>query len=437
MDLSASEVDLKNSIINKSTILYVEDEEILREEITSLLSGFFEKVYVASNGEEALKIYEEHTSEIDILFTDINLPKMNGMELIAKIRENNSELPILVCTAFNDAEILIKAIRLAVNDYIIKPIQIITTLKICNKILTNKNNELLIKKHLKELEDLKSVLEDENFIIETDLDQNITYVNSLICKASGYTEDELIGQKNSILKHPDTSKDFIENLWETISSGEKWQGKIKNLAKDGSTFHVKTTIIPIFDENQKIIKFLSTGILITAEEEEKQNLKRLIMQQKGQKLKYENELQKRIDEEVKKVLSLAGNERDAQNKKLVQLVNDMDAEIKRLREKNIDNNSRVFTSEKKLQETLTRFDKMQIAYQEKISGLNTTIQTLAKRFEDLIKKSKLCSEKLEKSQTSIVILQGYIEDYRKKIADLEDVIESYEKELKEAKSKKY
>ncbi len=437
MDLQASQVDLKNSIINKSTVLYVEDEEILREEISSLLDGFFQKVLTASNGEEAVEIFEKNIDEIDIVITDINMPKMNGIELTSQIREKSPDLPILICTAFNDSEILIKAIRLNVSDYIIKPIQMITTLKVCNKILTVRNNELLIKKHLKELEDLKSVLEDENFIIETDTEGKITHVNSLICKASGYTEDELVGQNNSILKHPDTSKDFVENLWTTINSGKKWQGKIRNLAKDGSTFYAKTTVIPIFNENEEIIKFLSTGILITAEEEEKQNLKRLILQQKGEKLKVENSIQQRVEDEVKKLLASSGNEKDAQNKKLIQLVNDLDGEIKRLRNKNIDNNSRVITSEKKLQETLTRFDNMQIAYQSKISGMNSTIQTLAKKFEDLIKKSKLTAEKLDKSQKSITILQEYIEDYRKKIADLEDVISSYEKELSESKSYKY
>ncbi|PLY11433.1 MAG: hypothetical protein C0626_02395 [Arcobacter sp.] len=437
MDLQASQVDLKNSIINKSTILYVEDEEILREEISSLLDGFFQKVFIASNGEEAFEIYKKNIDEIDIVITDINMPKMNGIELISKIREINSTIPVLVCTAFNDAEIIIKAIRLGVNDYIIKPIQMITTLKVCNKILTNCNNELLIKKNLKELEDLKSVLEDENFIIETNLDGNIIHVNSLICKASGYEESELLGQHNNILKHPDTSKDFIENLWTTINNGNKWQGKVRNLAKDGSTFYTKTTIIPIFNEDEEIIKFLSTGMLITAEEEEKQNLKRLILQQKGEKLKVENSIQKRVEDEVKKMMASSSGEKEAQNKKLIQLVNDLDGEIKRLRNKNIDNNSRVVTSEKKLQETMTRFDNMQIAYQGKITGMNSTIQTLAKRFEDLLKKSKSTSEKLEKSQTSITILQGYIDDYRKKIADLEDVITSYEKELSQSKSYKY
>ncbi|ADG93316.1 putative PAS/PAC sensor protein [Arcobacter nitrofigilis DSM 7299] len=437
MDSPTDQTDLKHSIINKSTILYVEDENILREEISNLLQGFFQKVFIASNGEEALALYEKNKIQIDIILTDINMPKMNGIELISQIRQKDMNLPILICTAFNESKILIKAIKLGVSDYIIKPLQMITTLKICAKILTIRKNELLVEKQMKELEDLKSILEDENFIIETNLEHIITHVNPLLCKASGYEEKELLGQRNSILKHPDTSKTFADNLWKTINSGEKWQGKIKNLAKDGSTFYTKTTILPIFNENGDITKFLSTGTLITSEEEEKQNLKRLILQHKGEKLKYESNIQQKIQEEVNNALANSSNQRNEENKKLIQLVNDLDEEIKRLRNKNIDNNSRVFTSEKKLQDTMTRFDNMQIAYQKKISGMNSTIQTLAKKFEDLIKKTKLTVNKLEKSQDSISILQGYIDDYRKKISDLEDVIASYEKELQELKSNKY
>lgn len=434
MDTLTNQIELKDSILKKSTLLYVEDEEILRNEISTLFESFFKEVIIASNGEEALEIFKNRQNDIDILLTDINMPKMNGIELITQVRDIDQKIPILVCTAFNDSDILIRAIKLNINDYIIKPIQMMTTLKICNKILTNRNNELLIKKQIKELNDLKSVLESENFIIETSPDGTIEYVNDLICTASGYEKEELIGQTNNILKHPDTSKEFINNLWNTISSGKTWHGKIKNLRKDGNTFYVKTTILPIFDENQNIIKYLSTGFLITAEEEEKQNLKRLIMQQKGEKLKIEHDIEKRVNEEVKKNINDSVNQKNSQNQKLVALVNELDEEIKRLRSKNNDNNSRVLTSENQLKETLDRFDKMQIGYQEKITGLNSTIAVLAKKCEELIKKNKIYTEKLEKSHKSISVLQEYIDDYRKKISDLEDVIASYEKDMS---TKKY
>ena len=91
MDSPTDQTDLKNSIINKSTILYAEDENILREEVSNILQGFFQKVFIASNGEEALDIYEKKKKEIDILLADINMPKMKGIELISQIRQYKLE----------------------------------------------------------------------------------------------------------------------------------------------------------------------------------------------------------------------------------------------------------------------------------------------------------------------------------------------------------
>lgn len=429
MDTLTNQIDFDNSPLKKSTILYVEDDEILREEISNLFKDFFKNVIVASNGEEAYEYFLTNKNKIDIILTDINMPKMNGVELISKIREKNQKIPILVCTAFNDSSLLVKIIKLSINDYILKPIQMMTTLKICHKILTNRNNELLVKKHLDELEDLKNIFEDENLFIEYDKDGDITYVNDLITEISGYSKEELIGQNHSILKHPDTSIEFTNTLWDTLNSGQKWKGKIKKIAKDGDTFFVKTTIIPIFDENKEIIKYLSIGYLITQEEEEKQHLKKMILQQKGEKLQIEKNIQKKVDEEVQKNIKSADNENYQERQKLLNLIYELDAEIKKLRSKLLDNNSRVLTLEHQLKDTNNRFDNMQIGYQKRVQSLNNTATLLAKKCEDLIRKNKLYIEKMEKSQESIKVLQTYIDEYREKIKNLEDVIESYEKDL--------
>ena len=428
-----NQIDFDYSQVEKSTILFVEDEDVLREEISNLFKDFFKGVLVASDGKEGLDLYLNNRENIDIIMTDINMPNMNGIDFISKVRETDNKVPVLICTAFNEADSLMKLFKLNISDYIAKPIQMITTIKICNKILTNINNERLVQKHLKELEDLKMVLEDENFIIETTLDGEIIYVNDLICNVSGYTKEELIGQKNSLLKHPDTSKEFSKSLWETLSSGKKWKGKIKNQTKDGDPFYVKTTILPIFDENQKPLKFLSTGYLITEQEEEKQQLKRLILKHKGEKIKIEQDVQRRVNEEVQNSLAQFSNEKNIEKQKLINLVQELDAEIKKLRNKQYDYTSRVLTLENQLKDSTNRFDNMQMGYQKRVSTLNNTATLLAKKCEDLIKKNKIYKEKLEKSQDSIKVLQTYIDEYREKIKNLEDVIASLEKDLKEKK----
>lgn len=78
----------------------------------------------------------------------------------------------------------------------------------------------------------------------TDLEGVITHVNKSFVEMSGYTEDELIGAPHSILRHPDMPPAAFKDLWDTVRQGDKWQGFVKNLRKDGGYYWVKATVIP-------------------------------------------------------------------------------------------------------------------------------------------------------------------------------------------------
>ncbi len=72
----------------------------------------------------------------------------------------------------------------------------------------------------------------------------ITHVNQSFVEMSGYREDELMGMPHSILRHPDMPSVAFKDLWDTANRGEKWQGIVKNLRKDGGYYWVKATVIP-------------------------------------------------------------------------------------------------------------------------------------------------------------------------------------------------
>jgi len=78
----------------------------------------------------------------------------------------------------------------------------------------------------------------------TNPDGIITHVNRSFVEMSAYKEEELIGAPHSILRHPDMPSAAFKDLWETIQRGEKWQGYVKNLRKDGGYYWVKATVIP-------------------------------------------------------------------------------------------------------------------------------------------------------------------------------------------------
>lgn len=102
------------------SLLYVEDEEEIRSNYVNYLNRYFEKVYSSSDGESAYDIFLENNPEIIIV--DINLPKMNGLELLEKIRETNHSIKAIILTAHADVDFLLKASELKLTKYLVKPI---------------------------------------------------------------------------------------------------------------------------------------------------------------------------------------------------------------------------------------------------------------------------------------------------------------------------
>lgn len=94
--------------------------------------------------------------------------------------------------------------------------------------------------------------EGKLIVSTTDKDGNITHVNHAFIEMSGYTEAELIGTPHSILRHPDMPPAAFKDLWDTVTKGEKWQGIVKNLRKDGGYYWVKATVIPNIRNGQVV-----------------------------------------------------------------------------------------------------------------------------------------------------------------------------------------
>jgi putative nucleotidyltransferase with HDIG domain len=101
------------------TVLYVEDDSLIRQEMAVYLKNLFSKVVVANNGKEGLDVYLQEP--FDIVVTDLSMPVMNGIDMITKIREIKKEQAILITTAHSESSYMINAIKLGVDGYILKP----------------------------------------------------------------------------------------------------------------------------------------------------------------------------------------------------------------------------------------------------------------------------------------------------------------------------
>ena len=97
----------------------------------------------------------------------------------------------------------------------------------------------------------------------TDLEGNITSVSEAFCRISGYSEEELIGKTHNIVKHEDMDTNVYTELWNTITSGEKWIGEIQNKKKNGDAYWVLANIEPIYSRSGTRIGYTSIRQEIT------------------------------------------------------------------------------------------------------------------------------------------------------------------------------
>jgi len=124
--------------LQKLKILFVEDEQELLNIISDTLGKLGIRYRLASNGKEGLEILESDP-EIDLVVTDINMPVMNGLDMIKQIRKSGKDIACIVMSAHSEEDFINKSKELGVKDYILKPFDFIKFIDIVSKIDFNKS----------------------------------------------------------------------------------------------------------------------------------------------------------------------------------------------------------------------------------------------------------------------------------------------------------
>ena len=125
------------------------------------------------------------------------------------------------------------------------------------------NNNIHSPPQFNRLQQLENALDESSIVALTDKYGTITYVNEMFCKISKYSKEDLIGQNHRILKSGHHPPEFYQEMWNVISQGKVWRGEIKNKAKDGTYYWVKTVIVPFFDNKGSISEYVSIRTDIT------------------------------------------------------------------------------------------------------------------------------------------------------------------------------
>lgn len=256
-----------------SNILIIDDSKYMCKQLQKIVTISNYNSETALTAKDGLEII--HTQDVNLVILDMELPDMHGLEVLEKIKESNDfcHIPVIIISGNNDAEVVRKCFKVGVSDFITKPFNIEEfTLKVAMAIDANRTyTEVLCKQKM--LDEYKEAVDNSTIVSKTDAKGIITFVNDKFCDISGYTEKELVGKPQNMVRHPDMPASVFQDMWETIQAKKAWTGTIKNLKKDGNSYFVQSTINPIVDYNGEIVEYIGIRTDITELELIKEELK--------------------------------------------------------------------------------------------------------------------------------------------------------------------
>jgi len=236
-----------------SPILYVEDNDGLREKALRFFKKFFNTVYLGRDGEEGLALYKKHQPKI--IVTDIKMPKLNGLDMVKKIKLLNPNVKVIVTTAFDDKEFLLNAIKIGIFRYVNKPFNIKEITEIlteCLELIDREEQQATFNQNIQDIfeyqDNLLLLVENDKPIVE-----NCNFLNFL----------KLDSLNEFVEKYKYFSTIFMEednflygnNSLEVIMQDSTSLFNVK-MQKDGEDYHfvLKVKKVPN-DDNQYIFSF--------------------------------------------------------------------------------------------------------------------------------------------------------------------------------------
>ncbi|WP_456381670.1 diguanylate cyclase, partial [Persephonella sp.] len=254
--------------LKEITVLYVEDEEAIREVFSLLLKRYVKELFLASNGQEGLDIFK--AKKPDIVISDIRMPVMDGLEMAEKIKEISPDTHIILITAFSDIDYLKRALEIGVEGYIMKPVNKTSLLKKLNFLA----EAIVNKKEAEEYLHLLNLILDEQHDPVVLLEEDRIIISNRVFRDIFGEVKDMNGLKDRLLDSPEcdnfsqsigrqiicTEKDGLDMFFEVIT---KKAGKYVLIYFKDITEYRKETLV---DEltgvyNRKYLRILEKKIM--------------------------------------------------------------------------------------------------------------------------------------------------------------------------------
>ncbi|MDR3162850.1 MAG: EAL domain-containing protein [Helicobacteraceae bacterium] len=251
-----------NEIMKSLSVLYVEDDRHILDAIQKPLGRHVKELYVATNGVEGLHIFSLYAP--DIVITDIKMPVMDGLKMAREIKTQSPGTPIIIVSAFNEAEYFTSALDIGIDQYLFKPINmdaLIETVERCARHVALENEvkrkSAELAANIKILNGYKYAIDVSSFVCKLDKSGNYADVNQARRDLLGYTKEELLGKRYTILCHTLLKPEEKLVIEDAIDKNLLYRGVVRMQTKSGKSLYCDTTLVPIFDENGKCREIIS------------------------------------------------------------------------------------------------------------------------------------------------------------------------------------
>ena len=409
--------------LKTQTVLFVEDDDLARDVLAKILTKLFKRVITATNGLEGLDSFNKQKDideAIDLIISDINMPIMNGLEMLENIRKVDSDVPTIFVTARNESSNILKAIDLNVSNYIIKPIQTDILLGKIFDACEKKFIQKQLEEKQKELAIYHDAIDGVAIIYRMDDTGKITFTNKSLLDASSYSSEEVEDLHFDDLIHPDISKESINKTWEFIREGKTWSGNTKFIAKNKEPFYLKNTIFKVKVNSED--EYITIGFSTTKENNEKREFHKKVLMNVQEFNKREYSYKKEISELTDKLkqfeLYIPRLYEELEDQKAKTLSKNRQLEHYELQMHNVDEKYSGHMSVK---------SKEVDEYSKIISGLRLEILKLKE-------KNEAAHKEVVATKKELALLMETSNIKNRRINDLSDVIRSLESKIRDMKA---
>ncbi len=400
--------------LKKLNILFVEDEPTSRDLLINILADLFNNFIVAQNGQEGLEKFQEFSKDgtIDIIISDIDMPILDGLSMIEKIREINQDIPVIFTTGKDDSQSILKAVSLGINHYITKPVNTKDLLTKISLTCEKKYYETMFKEKKKELEIYLKTIEHVVSIYKMDKHGHIFYANESFLEISKYSIEEIMSKNFEDLIHPDIPKKYIEETWDDLRNNRVCEKNTKFIDKEGETFYLQATIFKLQYEQKD--EFITIGFLTTKENLEKREFHKKVLKSVQEFNKKEVLYKKTIVELNEQLKTI--------EKALPQLQKELEEERSRSQSKERQINHYEM-------QMMNLDNKQQVFLQNKVKELEEcqkVNQVLKQERMLIVNRNKDLEVEIASIRKEMALLIEANEQKNKRIFELEDVVKNYD-----------